>query len=101
MAAAASASLGISIKTKPPARPVSRASALCTRATWLNSVNSSRNSASEVYKLIFPTNKLVILILPVLVEAPRAQDLGEGPLPRCYETLAWKILETHPSLNPG
>ncbi len=51
MAAAASASLGISTNAKPRARPVS-------------------------------------LNLPVLFEAPRAQDLGEGPLPRRYETLA-------------
>jgi hypothetical protein len=37
---------------------------------------------------MLPTNKLFILTLPVLFEAPRAQDLGEGPLPRRYETLA-------------
>jgi len=36
---------------------------------------------------MLPTNKLFILILPVLFEAPRVQDLGEPPLPGHYETL--------------
>src|SRR5882672_8636523 len=52
---------------------------------------------------MLPTNKLFILILPVLFEAPRAQDLGEMPLPRHYERLVlnWlKSVEGEPQSAP-
>jgi hypothetical protein len=61
--------------------------AMWMRVTWPNGAKSSRRSLSVVWKFMLPTNKLFILTLPVLFEAPRVQDLGKLPLPGHYETL--------------